>query len=128
VSPLSQRIGRYGGISNTSATITIVAPKYLVDTQRAIIIDAVDTGAPPGTLVRLTGYAVARAFAAGTTAHEVGLRDLLGVALLTGAWPEVLVLHGAQPAGTSPGAELTPAVAAALDPLVDVVMVDLSAA
>jgi amino acid transporter len=71
--------------------------------------------------VAFVGYA-----GAGTTAHEVGLRDLLGAARLTGGSPEALVLHGAQPAVTAPGAEITPALRAALDPLVDRIIAELA--
>jgi len=60
------------------------------------------------------------------TPHEVGVADLLGAALLSGAWPRRLVLHGAQPARTTIGTELSPPVAAALDPLAAAVAADLA--
>ncbi len=67
---------------------------WLADSERVIIIDAIDTGAPPGTLVRLEGDDWATAFDTRMTVHDVGLRDLLATAQLTGAWPQRLVLHG----------------------------------
>ncbi len=100
---------------------------HLADAQRAIIIDAIDVGAEPGTLVRLAGDQLARAFCADATVHDFGLRDLLGAARLSGAWPEQLVLHGVQPGATTLGTELTPTVAAALDSLVDSVARELAA-
>lgn len=98
---------------------------HLADARQAIVIDAIDTGAPAGTLTRLEGADWARAFALRMTPHDVGLADLLGAAQLTGAWPERLVLHGAQPASTAIGTELTAPVAAALDPLVDAIVAEL---
>jgi hydrogenase maturation protease len=98
---------------------------YLADARRVIIVDAIDLGAPPGSLVRLDGKDWASAFAVRMTPHDVGLVDLLGAAQLSGAWPEVLVLRGVQPASTTIGTELTEPVAAALDPLTDAIAADL---
>lgn len=91
---------------------------HLADALRVIVVDAIDAGAAPGTLFRLEGEGRGEAFPAGSTPHEVGLRDLLGAARLSGAWPERLVLHGAQPASTAVGTELTAPLAAVLDRLV----------
>ncbi len=98
----------------------------LADARRVIIVDAIDTGAPAGTLVRLDGDDWASAFEFGMTPHDVGLVDLLGAAQLSGAWPEQLVLHGVQPASTEIGTELSAPIAAALDRLVDAVAAELS--
>ncbi len=99
---------------------------HLADAQRAIIIDAIDTGAPPGTLVRLEGEDWTVFFETRFTVHDVGLRDLLGAAALTGAWPAQLVLHGVQPATTSIGTELSASVAGALEQLVSAVAADVA--
>ena len=53
--------------------------------------------------------------------------DLLGAARLTGAWPDELVVHGAQPQSTEIGTELTAPVAACLDALVARVAAELRA-
>ncbi len=98
----------------------------LADARRAIVVDAIDTGAAPGTLVRLDGRDLDRWLANGTTVHDVGLADLLGAARISGAWPEELVLHGAQPGSTAVGADLTAPLAACLDRLVDRVTADLA--
>jgi len=97
----------------------------LADARRVIIVDAIDIGAPAGTLVRLDGDEWASAFEFRMTPHDVGLVDLLGAAQLSGAWPEQLVLHGIQPASTAIGTELSPPVATALEPLVDVIQAEL---
>lgn len=97
----------------------------LADAKRVIIVDAIDTGAPAGTLVRLDGEDWASAFESRMTPHDVGLVDLLGAARLSGAWPERLVLHGVQPASTSIGIELSTPVAAALERLLDAVAAEL---
>ena len=100
---------------------------HLADARRVIIVDAIDTGAPAGTLVRLTGEKWGSAFAHHLTPHDVGLRDLLGAARLSGVWPSQLVIHGAQPANTEIGTTLSEPLAAALDPLARAVLAHLTA-
>jgi hydrogenase maturation protease len=99
----------------------------LADARRAILVDAIDVGASPGTLVRFAGTECERAFATATTVHDVGLADLLAAARLSGAWPQEVVLHGAQPGSTAVGTALTAPVAATLDRLVDRIAEDLAA-
>jgi hydrogenase maturation protease len=98
---------------------------YLADAERVILIDAIDTGADPGTLVRLEGADWAKAFAVRMSPHDLGLADLLGAAQLSGAWPTSLVLHGAQPGSTALGTSLTAPVAAVVEGLVDAVLGEL---
>jgi hydrogenase maturation protease len=99
---------------------------YLADAGRVIIVDAIDLGAHPGTLVRLDGKDWASAFQVRLTPHDIGLVDLLGAAEISGAWPQQLVLHGAQPSCTTIGTELTDAVSGALEALVDAIATDLT--
>lgn len=100
---------------------------HLADARRAIIVDAIDTGASPGTLTRLEGEDWADAFAVRVTPHDLGLRDLLRAAQFSGAWPAELVLLGAVPGRITLGTELTPPLADALEPLVDAIVAQLSA-
>ena len=69
----------------------------------------------------------AEALAGGLSPHDVGLRDLLGAARFSGAWPQELVLHGIQPCSTAIGTQLSAPVAAALDALVDRIAAQLAA-
>jgi len=98
---------------------------HLADARRAIIVDAIDCGAPAGTHVRLAGDDWVTAFAGHLTPHDVGVRDLLGAARLAGAWPDELVLHGLQPMSVAMGTELSGPVAAALDSLLDAIDTEL---
>jgi hydrogenase maturation protease len=97
----------------------------IADANRAIMIDAIDTGAPPGTLLRLEGEAVGSAFAGALTPHDVGLTDLLAAARLTGNWPGRLVVIGVQPACVDVGTDLSPPVGAVLDALVAAIAAEL---
>jgi hydrogenase maturation protease len=99
---------------------------YLADAERVILIDAIDIGAPPGSLVRLEGGEWAQAFALHMSPHDIGLADLLGAAEVSGAWPDALVIHGVQPGSTGFGTELTACVAEAVSSLVDAITTELA--
>ncbi len=101
--------------------------RHLARARRAIIVDAINAGLPPGALVRLEGKDWANAVSIRMTPHEVALEDLLGAAELTGAWPEELVLLGAQPGSIALGSQPSPAVAARLDALVAAIEAELHA-
>lgn len=83
--------------------------------QRLLIVDAIDLGAAPGTVFRLAGEEVPRAFASKLSVHQMGLQDLLAVAELQGHCPAELVAWGVQPASLEMDLQLSPEVAAALD-------------
>jgi hydrogenase maturation protease len=72
-------------------------------------------GAAPGTVFRLTGEDVPRAFASKLSVHQMGVQDLLAVAELRGHLPRELVVWGVQPGSVEVGLELTPAVAASVE-------------
>ncbi|WP_160148894.1 hydrogenase maturation protease [Amycolatopsis alkalitolerans] len=96
----------------------------LADADRAVLIDAVDVGAAPGTLVRLEGDDL-DCYVRGVSARATGLADLLHAARQGGKSPSRLVLHGAQPAETGLGTRLSGPVAAALGMLAGRVAADL---
>ena len=85
--------------------------------EKLIVVDAVETGKPPGTLVRLTGDDVSIAVETKVSPHQMGLKDLLAAASLQGSLPGELVLLGIQPARVETGTVLSPAVAARLESL-----------
>lgn len=92
---------------------------HLEGVERLLIIDAIDMGAAPGTVFRLTGEEVPRAFASKLSVHQMGVQDLLAVAELQGHAPRELVVWGAQPASIEMELQLSPAVTASLDAVLD---------
>lgn len=94
--------------------------------RKLLIIDAIDMGATPGALFRLSGDEVPRAFASKLSVHQMGVQDLLAVAELQGHVPEELVVWGVQPGSIEMEMRLTPAVAAAMRPLLDRVVGELA--
>ena len=94
--------------------------------KKLLIIDAIDMGATPGELFRLHGEEVPRAFASKLSVHQMGVQDLLAVAELQGHVPEELVVWGVQPGSIEMEMRLSPAVAAAMVPLLDGVIGELA--
>jgi hydrogenase maturation protease len=85
----------------------------LLDSLRGIshllVLDAVDTGAAPGTLKRFQGQEVDD-LPVSKSVHLLGFSDLMGALRLIDAAPEDVVLLGVQPASTDWGTVLTPEV------------------
>jgi hydrogenase maturation protease len=67
--------------------------------EQLLIVDALAMQAPPGTVFRLEGEEVPRAFASKLSVHQMGVQDLLAVAELQGHLPRELVVWGVQRAG-----------------------------
>jgi hydrogenase maturation protease len=84
-----------------------------------LVIDAVDLGAEPGTMAHLEGEEVPAFLSVKISPHQMGLADLLAVARLRDIYPEQIVLWGVQPAAVEVGLDLSPVVAAQVDPLID---------
>jgi hydrogenase maturation protease len=95
---------------------------YLQQARHAILVDAVRTGDPPGTIFRLRGDDVARAAAGKLSPHQVGVADLLDSLQLVGGGPEELVLVGIAPARIDLELGCSPAVEARIDDLVEAVI------
>lgn len=95
--------------------------------RRMIVVDAVKTGAPPATLVRLAGDEVPAFFKGKLSPHQVGLSDLLATLRLQGEGPESTVLVGCVPAGMQITLDLTPDIAAKVPELLEMVLTELRA-
>jgi len=83
-----------------------------------LVLDAVDTGSPPGTLVRFEDQELSR-LPVSRSVHLLGLSDLMNVLELMGAPPMKVVLLGVQPASTDWGTTLTADVHAAQAALIE---------
>ncbi len=94
--------------------------------ERLLVVDAVETGDVPGTLVRMVGDEIPVALETKVSPHQMGLKDLLAVASLQGFAPREMVLWGVQPERLDLGMELSPAVADRVDYLVDAVLKELA--
>jgi hydrogenase maturation protease len=94
--------------------------------ERLLVVDAVETGGKPGTLVQLSGEELPIALQTKVSPHQMGLKDLLAVAELMGHAPREMVLVGIQPACIEMGDELSPNIAGQLEEMIDNVMIKLN--
>jgi hydrogenase maturation protease len=101
----------------------------ITSVERLLVLDAVDLGLAPGTLVILRGDEIPRAFAGRKLSlHQTSFLDVLAAAELTGGGPRDTVLIGVQAGDMEAfGEGLTPAVEAAMDPALDAALAQLEA-
>ena len=93
--------------------------------ERLLVVDAVDIGKAPGTLTRLSGDDVPVVLETKVSPHQMGLKDLLAVAMLQGFAPLEMVLWGVQPEKIEMGMDLSSVVEKSLDILVKNVLLEL---
>jgi hydrogenase maturation protease len=106
-------------------TLALDLLPYVEDTDRLLVIDAVDMGAEAGKVVRIVDDEVPVFLALKVSPHQMGLADILSAARLRGKSPAELVLWGVQPGRIDASLELSPPVAAQVDVLVEGVLADL---
>ncbi len=70
---------------------------YIVNRDYLIIVDAIKSDLPPGTVVKVEGEDVPAKFMTRISPHQLGLSDLLAAATLTGELPKQMVLFGIEP-------------------------------
>lgn len=96
-------------------TLSFTLAPVIEEHENLIVLDAAQLNAPPGTVSLLTGAEMDEFVGHGKrSVHEVGLVDLLTIALLQERLPEKRALLGIQPAefgwGDHPGEAVTRAM------------------
>jgi hydrogenase maturation protease len=99
----------------------------LARADHVIIVDAVQAGVPPTTMVTLHGDEVPAFFTAKLSPHQVGLCDVLAALKLTDESPDSLTLIGVQPVSLDLSMELSPPISAMLPNVVARVVEELVA-
>jgi len=77
--------------------------------------------------VRLTGDEVPAFFKTKLSPHQIGLSDVLAALRFAGSEPQSVVLIGVKPVSLDLSMELTPKVAACIDPVLAMVVEELTA-
>jgi hydrogenase maturation protease len=108
-----------GGTSGIELLSYISGKDYL------IIIDAIKSGNPPGTVLKVEGEDVPARFRTRISPHQLGISDLLAAATLTDEIPKQLVLFGIEPKEIVLGIGLSEEVRSSLDRLIQVVVDEL---
>lgn len=93
--------------------------------EHLIIVDAVQTGEPPGSLVKMRGDAVPALFGTHITPHDLGLAEVLATLHLTAELPNDILLLGLVPASLELSLELSPTITDRLDVLIGAVVAEL---
>jgi hydrogenase maturation protease len=92
--------------------------------QRLLVIDAIDAGQEPGSLIRLEGAGLEK-LPGKPSVHQLGLADLMIAMQLLGERPAEVVVIGVQPQSTDWSVELTEPVRASLGALLETVIAQL---
>lgn len=97
----------------------------LRERKKLIILDAVRTGAPPGTLVVLKGDEVPAFFRSKVSPHQLALSDVLAALTLTGDKTSDITVIGVVPRSLKTRIGLSDLVASQLEPLTNCVISEL---
>jgi len=96
------------------------------DREAAVLVDASSSGSPPGTVHRFDASAdavPARAFRSST--HAFGVGEAVELARALGKLPPRVVVFGVEGEEFAAGEGLSPAVAAAIEPVAEAVLEEL---
>jgi hydrogenase maturation protease len=94
--------------------------------EHLIVLDAVQTGDPPGTLVRLAGDDVPVYFSMRISPHQLGLSDVLATLELSGEKPAEVVVLGLVPQSLEMSLELSKLIRERQDELVEAAVKELA--
>lgn len=97
---------------------------YVLDCARLIVLDAIDVGGKPGTLIRMSGEEL-NSLPGNSSVHQLGVSDLLVALRMLGERQPEIVLLGVQPENTDWSCELSSDVAATIPLLVDATIGEL---
>ena len=95
--------------------------------DRLLLLDAIDAGLEPGSLVTLEREELPRFLATKISPHQIDLREVLALAELTGRLPAETVALGLQPSRVEMSAELSPEIGEAMPRLVNSAIARLEA-
>jgi len=99
----------------------------MTDRDHIIVVDAVRTGAPPATVVRLAGEEVPAFFRSKISPHQFGLSDVLATLTIMDKEPGGITLIGIVPVDMGTALGLSPAIAEKVPEMVDLVVAELAA-
>lgn len=95
--------------------------------EHLLVLDAVQTGDPPGTLVEMRNDEVPVYFGMRVTPHQLGLSDVLATLELTGEQPSGVTVLGLVPESLELSLELSDRIAAELEKLVEAAAAEMAA-
>jgi hydrogenase maturation protease len=100
-------------------TLGLALLSCIQSSDDVILVDAIRSDGPPGTLVRLEGDEVAPAVRTRLSCHQIGVADLLDALEILDAYPRRLILLGLVPQTLELGLARSPRVERQLPGLVE---------
>ncbi len=91
-----------------------------------VVVDAIVTGDPPGTLHVITDCDQLPRTPSGASSHGGSVAEAVALGRALGQLPDRLIVVGVEPATVDHGETLSPPVAAALDPLIRLVATEVT--
>jgi hydrogenase maturation protease len=80
------------------------------DTEYLIIIDAINAGEEPGTIITIENDEIPKYFGVKMSIHQVGFQEVLFAAKIRERLPKEMIMFGIQPKSLNLGLELTSTV------------------
>jgi hydrogenase maturation protease len=96
--------------------------QFIEEARRLLVLDAIEAGLEPGSLVALEGDEIPRFLSTKLSPHQIELREVLALAELRDTLPEEVVAIGIQPGRVEMSERLSPEVEARLDDMVEMCM------
>lgn len=100
--------------------------EHIIERQHLLVVDAVKTGRPPGTLVTLSGEQVPAFFRNKVSPHQLALSDILAALKISGTQLPELTVVGIEPLNLETGLDLSTTVTEKIPALVDEVVQQLT--
>lgn len=97
----------------------------LSNADHIVIVDAVRSGRPPASILRLADEQVPVFFKTKLSPHQIGLSDVLATLEFIGEAPGGVTVIGVEPASLETGMALTPQVEARMLELLDLLVTEL---
>jgi hydrogenase maturation protease len=97
------------------------------DASQLVLLDAIRTRAPSGTVIELERDQLPRYLAHKLSPHQIDLKEVLALAELRGTLPERTVAIGAEPEAVELSTDLSPPLAGAVDAITLAVVARLGA-
>ena len=93
--------------------------RFLLETDKLILVDAVNGGLPPGSLYQFDHDQVKAYFKEKVSMHELGIQDVLAILEVVGKPTKEIKVLGVEPQTLDIGLELTPLVAGVVENVVE---------
>jgi len=99
--------------------------RFLIETDKLILVDAVAGSLPPGSLYHFQNNEVKAYFKEKVSMHELGIQDVLAILDVMEKPVQEIRILGVQPLTVDIGLEMTPIVAEKVDVIIEQILLVL---